>query len=104
FGSGMYDDPVEVGEVNGLAVARILDESAKQTGASVFVRPRAGRSSERNRRALSPSKHRPIHAVRTGPPSFMPTRWSGFTAATMDFLRVPPFYSLMRARVAVWIS
>ncbi len=25
FGSGMYDDPVEIGEVNGLAVARILE-------------------------------------------------------------------------------
>ena len=29
FGSGMYDDPVEIGEVNGLAVARILEAIRK---------------------------------------------------------------------------
>ena len=34
FGSGMYDDPVEIGEVNGLAVARIL-EAIRETDQSI---------------------------------------------------------------------
>jgi len=34
FGSGMYDDPVGIGEVNGLAVARIL-EAIRETDASI---------------------------------------------------------------------